>query len=143
MFRALWSWIPTPYKLIGGGVALAGILYGLGLYRTSLIQKGIDQGKRIQIEADRKTMEADQARQKAIIEAERAAIAAEGKIVAGQKHEILRLQATAGDAYKKQLDEIAARKETEHASVSTIPSDELDDAIRAELAKIAARPSVK
>lgn len=143
MFKLLWAAIPGPWKLIGGGVAIAAILYGFGLYRTSLIQKGIDQGKLIQIEAGRKELEKEQAKAKAALEVERASIVAEKASAAKERHETERLRATLQADYQAKLKTISARQETDHADVCAIPADALDDAIRAELRANASRPAAQ
>lgn len=140
MFKLLWAAIPLPGKLIGAGAVIALTLYGLGLYRTSLIQKGIDQGKLIVIEDNRKALEKAQAQARAAIEVERASIVAEKASAAKERHEIETRRATERAAYEQKLKAISAQQETDHADVCVIPADALDDAIRAELRANAARP---
>jgi hypothetical protein len=137
--KLAWAAIPLPVKLIGGAAVLGAISYGLLYYRASLIQKGMDQQKLIQIEDNRKALEKAQAQARAAIEAERAGVAAEKAAVAGARREVERLQASARADWRRKLDEIAARKVVDDATVCAIPPAERADAIRAELARNAAR----
>ena len=127
----MWKLIPLPYKLIGAGVVLAGILLGARLWLNSHDSK-VAQETRVQVskELDKDFQEkyAAQAKQLA---AERAAITADRKRLDADKYQFNR-------EHNAKLKAIQDAQLKDAGAIAAIPPAKRRIYIRAILAELAA-----
>lgn len=132
----IWSLIPLPYKLIGAGVIVAALGWGVMHWRAGLIEEGMKRGRQEQLKADEARLKADQEAAQAEIDGLRSALQVSQAQNAAARAADRQARAELYRGLDSKIAAIAAEGQVCDAGIAAIPGDKLDASIRAELSRL-------
>jgi hypothetical protein len=132
----MWGLIPMPWKLIGAGVIVAILGWGVMRWRSSLIEEGMERGRQQQLKADEARMNEEQEAARAEIDGLRSALDISQALNAAARAADRQARTELYKGLDEKLAAIAAGGEVGDAGIANIPGDKLDASIRAELSRL-------
>ena len=135
----IWAFIVSPLGrkiALYAGIAVA-LFFAYRWWSNKLVEQGRSEGRLEQLKADEKTLKESQAKVQAIIDKDKTV---NEQLVANEqalRAELRRIRTDMVANLDRALAEIRAGREVSDDVINRIPGDELDDAIRLQLRRLA------
>lgn len=128
---------PLGRKIAIYSAIAVGAFFAYRWWSNRLVEQGRSEGRLEQLKDDEKRLKEQQAEAQAVIDNERAMLAESVAAAGALKSELRKTRSDMSANLDKALAEIRAGREGQEDVIDRIPGDELDDAIRVQLRRLA------
>lgn len=128
---------PLGRKIAIYSAIAVGAFFAYRWWSNRLVEQGRSEGRLEQLKDDEKRLKEQQAEAQTVIDNERAMLAESVAAVGALKSELRKTRSDMSANLDKALAEIRAGREGQEDVIDRIPGDELDDAIRVQLRRLA------
>lgn len=135
----IWAFIVSPLgrKIAIYSAIAIGLFFAYRWWSNRLVEQGRQEGRLEQLKEDEKRLREQQAEAHAAIDSQRALLEAAIQTADSTRAELRKVRTDMTTNLDKALAEIRAGREGQEDVIDRIPGDELDDAIRVQLRRLA------